>query len=409
VLASSVKGDAVCNCSCRTEQLTEEVAQLKIKSEEKEEVVCSCSCRTEQLAKEVAQLKIRNEEKGEVIFSCSCRNERLAEEVAQLKIKSEEKGVVCSCSCHTEEKAEPVCSCSCKMEQLALELEQLQIQSDAEGTAQSACGCSRKVKELEKDVKELKFYNACKEFDMDTYTTETESLGDELAELKSHLGLATVVNAKATEQRLKAFRKEFEAQARVSVETLGKILEAQNWQQADALSKRLTAQNSQQAEELKERLGAQDRLLAEALNKLQDAPYSQQENLQEVVDNACQKVYGKCESMEKDIDALSTRIDDVVILNMVLDNSISRLEASEGGWNSGLDQRLTALDKKVDLSVERVTQLFQETKSGPTGRQERSGGDAEFARMVKRLEGKNADLEKKVEALTNIALKVSAG
>jgi len=416
---------------------------LKIKSEEKGEVVCSCSCRTEQLAEEVAQLKIKSEEKGEVVCSCSCRTEQLAEEVEQLKMKC-------------KEKTEPVCSCSCEIEQLAVELEHLQIQSGeiaeaicsrpceakqlteevaelketskcnvaavrfllTEGAAQSACGCSCKVKELEKDVEELKASNACKEFDVDCWTKETASLVDEMSELKSYLGLATAVNAKATvsslvrsstEQRLKAFRKEFAAQAKVSVERLSKRLEAQNRQQADALSKRLTAQNSQQAEALTERLDAQDRLLAETLNKLQDAPYSQQENLQEVVDNACQKVYGKCESMEKDIDALSTRIDDVVILNMVLDNSISRLEASEGGWNSGLDQRLTALDKKVDLSVERVTQLFQETKSGPTDSQQRSGGDAEFARMVKRLEGKNADLEKKVEALTNIALKVSAG
>ena len=267
-------------------------------------------------------------------------------------------------------------------------------------------------------MEELKASNACKEFDVDCWTKETASLVDEMSELKSYLGLATAVNAKATvsslvrsstEQRLKAFRKEFAAQAKVSVERLGKRLEAQNRQQADALSKRLTAQSSQQAEELTERLGAQDRLLAETLNKLQDAPDSQQENLQKVVDNACQKVYGKCESMENDLDALSDRIDDVVIRNVVRDDRVNRLEASEGVWKSGLDQRLTALDKKVDLSVERVTQLFQETKCGPTENQQRSSGDVEFARMVKRLEGKNADLEKKVEALTNIALKVSAG
>jgi hypothetical protein len=355
-----------------------------MKCKEKTEPVCSCSCEIEQLAVELEHLQIQSGEMAEAICSRPCEAKQLTEEAAELKETSK-----------------------CNVAAVRFLL--------TEGAAQSACGCSCKVKKLEKDVEELKASNACKEFDVDCWTKETASLVDEMSELKSYLGLATAVNAKATvsslvrsstEPRLKAFRKEFEAQAKVSVEKLGKRLEAQNRQQADALSKRLIAQN---AEELSKRLDAQDRLLAETLNKLQDAPDSQLENLQKVVDNACQKVYGKCESMENDFDALSDRIDDVVIRYVVLDNRISRLEASEGGWNSGLDQRLTALDKKVDLSVERVTQLFQETKCGPTDSQERSGGDAEFARMVKRLEGKNADLEKKVEALTNIALKVSAG
>ena len=377
--------EAPCSCYCKTDQLAEEVAQLKKSSIDYREASCSCSCKTEQLAEEVAQLKKSSIENTESPCSCSCKTEHLAEEVAQLKKSSiEYREAPCSCSCKTEQLAEEVaqlkknsienreapCSCPCKTEQLAEEVAQLRTNST--GKSEAVCVCTCKTEQLEKEVAELKISSGCKEYDVNFWTKETGELVEEMAELKSYLGLARAVNAKATvtnltEKRLTAFRKEFASKAKVS-----------------------------------------------EMEKQLDVQADKHGSLAKYVEKALQQAVTKSLAMEKELEGLSSRVADVEALRVPLDvaekRQLKNLESRVEAVNTLLELRLDTLDKKLDLSVEQVTQLFQEANIADGGSKDlakKSGVDAEVAKMVKRLEGKNAEMEKKLEALTNIALKVS--